>query len=65
MYVYLFHHSSSSSACLDDVPDEVEFDVNVTQLVGLEFSADEQCKAQYGPTAVFCPFKFATDVRVI
>ena len=66
LYMYTFcHHSSGSSACLNDVPEEAEFDVNVTQLVGLEFSADEQCQARYGPTAVFCPFSFATDVRVI
>ena len=51
------HNSSGRSACLDDVPAEAEFDVNATAFVGLEFSADEQCRAQYGRTAVFCPYK--------
>ena len=50
---------------MEDVPAQEEFDVDATQLVGLEFNADEQCRAQYGPTAVFCPFNFAIDVRVV
>ena len=56
-------NSSGSGVCLEDVPAQGEFDVDSTALVGLDFNADEQCRAQYGPTAVFCPFNFATDVR--
>ena len=51
-----------NSACLRDTPAEGEFEVNATNLVGLEFGADEQCRAQYGPSAVFCPFNFAIEV---
>ena len=55
-------YSYGKATCLDDVPAEGEFDVNATRLVGLDFNADEQCKAQFGPTAVFCPSKHATKV---
>ena len=48
--------------CLEDVPAEGEFDIDATRLVGLEFNADEQCRARYGPSAVFCPFNFAIEV---
>ena len=44
------------------MPDEEEFDVNATRLVGLNFNADEQCKAQFGPTAAFCPSRHASKV---
>ena len=56
-------HSSGSGTCLEDTPAQGEFDVDATKLVGLEFNADEQCRAQYGPNAVSCPFNFALDVR--
>ena len=49
--------------CLEDVPAQGEFDVDATKLVGLEFNADEQCQAQFGPSAVFCPFNFAIKVN--
>lgn len=64
LHLYITN-SSGSGACLEDVPAQKEFDVDATQLVGLDFNADEQCRAQYGPTAVFCPFNFAIDVRAI
>ena len=57
------HHSSGRGMCLEDIPAQGEFDVDATKLVGLEFNADEQCQAQYGPDAVSCPFSFALDVR--
>ena len=53
-------YSSSSSACLNDIPAEGEFDVNATILVGLEYNADKQCKAQFGSAAVPCPYDFAS-----
>ena len=55
-------YSSGKAACLEDIPDEGKFAVNATRLVGLDFNADEQCKAQFGPTAVFCPSKRASKV---
>ena len=55
-------NSSGSSICLEDAPALGEFEVNPTELVGIEFNANEQCRAQYGPTAVFCPFNFAIEV---
>ena len=61
IYIFLIY-SSSSSACLNDIPAEGEFDVNATILVGLEYNADEQCKAQFGSAAVSCPYDFATRV---
>ena len=61
--MYLLIHSSGSGVCLEDVPAQGEFDVDATRPVGLDFNADEQCRAQYGPSAVFCPFNFAIDVR--
>ena len=58
----LLNNSTGNGACLEDVPAQGEFDVDATRLVGLDFNADEQCRAQYGPSAVFCPFSFAIDV---
>ena len=55
-------NSSGNGACLEDVPAQGQFDVDATRLVGLDFNADEQCRAQYGPSAVFCPFSFAIAV---
>ena len=55
-------YSSSNSACLNDAPAEGDFDVDATILVGLEYNADQQCKAQFGSTAVSCPYDFATRV---
>ena len=45
-----FFISSGRAACLEDVPAEAEFDINTTALIGLNFSADEQCRALHGPT---------------
>jgi len=36
--------------------------VNSTKLVGIEFDADKQCKAQYGSNATFCTFSSAIKV---
>ena len=56
-------HISGIGICLEDTPAQKEFDKDATKLIGLEFNADKQCRAQYGPNAVSCPFKFALDVR--
>ena len=56
-------HSSGIGICLEDTPAQGKFDEDATKLIGLEFNADEQCQAQYGPNAISCPFKFALDVR--
>ena len=58
-----FFISSGRAACLEDVPAEAEFDINTTALIGLNFSADEQCRALHGPTAVFCPDDDALEVN--
>ena len=58
----IIHNSSGNSICLEDTPAEGEFEVNPTELVGIKFNADEQCKAQYGPNADFCPFSFSIQV---
>jgi len=36
--------------------------VDPKKLVGIEFDADEQCKAQYGPNATFCTINSAIEV---
>ena len=56
------YNSSGNGACLEDVPTQGQFNVHATRLVGLYFNADEQCQAQYGPSAVFCPFSIAIAV---
>ena len=47
---------------MKDLPAEGIFDINATRLVGLDFNADKQCQAHFGPTAVFCPLKIANEV---
>ena len=60
------HCRSGKGACLEDAPDEREF--NVTKLsstfVGLNFDANAQCRAQFGPSAIFCPFNSALKVNL-
>ena len=48
--------------CLDDVPTSTSFDLDSNQLPGLKYTADDQCRAVYGPSAVFCPFSFGIQV---
>ena len=49
--------------CLEDVPGKAKFDINVTALVGIDFNANKQCQALYGPTAAFCPYDYASEVN--
>ena len=60
--MFFIIRSSGNGACLEDAPDVEQFAVNATRLVGLDFTADDQCKAIYGPTATFCPFSIASRV---
>ena len=55
--------SSRFATCLEDVPTNTEFDVDPNELVGLTYTADDQCRAEYGPSAVFCPFSFGIQVN--
>ena len=61
---YLVSYNSSVAAtCLNDVQSPIsDHDVDPTALVGLTYGADDQCKSEYGPGAVFCPFSFAIQV---
>ena len=59
---YVSYGSSGSATCLEDVPTSRKFDVDPNELVGLTYTADDQCRAVYGPSAVFCPFSFGIQV---
>ncbi|XP_065917760.1 A disintegrin and metalloproteinase with thrombospondin motifs 4-like [Dysidea avara] len=53
--------NSEMSTCLDDVPINTQFKVNPNELPGLNYTADDQCRAEYGPSARFCPFSATMD----
>ena len=59
---YVLLYSSGFATCLDDVPTNTQFDVDPNELVGLTYTADDQCRTEYGPSAVFCPFSFGIQV---
>ena len=52
--------SSGNGQCLDDVP--IGDRLNASALEGINFDADAQCRAAYGPAARFCPGSFADEV---
>ena len=64
-YYDLSYCSSEMSTCLDDVPINTQFKVNPNELPGLNYTADDQCRAEYGPSARFCPFSATMDPEVI
>ena len=46
--------------CLNDLP--IGGRLNASSLEGVNFDADAQCRAAYGPTARLCPANFALEV---
>ena len=61
----LSYCSSELSTCLDDLPTNTQFKVNPNELPGLNYTADDQCRAEYGPSAQFCPFPADMDPEII
>ena len=58
-----FFYSAGNGVCLEDQPDASLQLPDPTNLPGLTFDADTQCKSRYGSTAEVCPF--GTDVSFI
>ena len=52
--------SSGNGQCLDDIP--IGARLNTSALEGINFDANAQCRAAYGPEARFCPATFAENV---
>lgn len=55
------YSSSGNGVCLNDLP--IGGRLNASSLEGVNFDADAQCRAAYGPTARLCPAAFAVEVR--
>ena len=49
------YRRSGGTSCLQDTPSQTTIKPNV--LVGVNFTADEQCKAIYGPTSGLCSWQ--------
>ena len=59
MYIYC---SSGNGECLNDLP--IGGRLNASALEGVNFDADAQCRAAYGPAARLCPAGFAREVTL-
>lgn len=54
-YVMWLHYCRFGNAqCLEDEPDDNAALADPTELVGITFDADAQCKASFRPNEVFC-----------